>query len=165
MEPGLGSSRLPAEPGIYVLWLRLAQPRRLALVRLGRPLLEPGVYGYVGSARGPGGLAARLGRHLAGSGTLRWHVDHLRRLARVETAWWWVTSSANAEDACVGVLESLSGLVPSVAGFGASDSRRATHLFFGRSVPARDAFERRASVGAYPRPAVRGGRHDPAAAP
>jgi Uri superfamily endonuclease len=155
VEPGLDPSRLPAEPGVYVLWLRLGRPRRLDIARLGRPLLEAGVYGYVGSARGPGGLAARLGRHLSGCGTRRWHVDHLRRAARVENAWWWVTRSPHAEDACVGILESLPDVVPSVAGFGASDSRRRTHLFFGRCVPERDAFEGRAPGGGHTGPAVR----------
>jgi Uri superfamily endonuclease len=111
------------------------------LDRLGRPVLARGVYAYVGSARGPGGLAARLGRHLRGSGRPRWHVDYLRRMARVETAWWAVTDSPAAEDACAGALEALPGLARSVPGFGAGDSRRLTHLFFGHRVPGRRAFE------------------------
>ncbi len=40
--------------------------------------LEPGVYAYVGSAFGPGGLAARLRRHLCGERRrLWWHIDWL----------------------------------------------------------------------------------------
>ncbi len=40
--------------------------------------LEPGVYAYVGSAFGPGGLAARLRRHLCGARRrLWWHIDRL----------------------------------------------------------------------------------------
>jgi Uri superfamily endonuclease len=156
VEPRLDRYGLPAEAGVYVLWLRLARPWRLPVARLGQPLLQPGVYGYVGSARGAGGLAARLGRHIAGSGRSRWHVDHLRRLAAVETAWWALTDSPAAEDACAAALEALPGLVPSAPGFGASDTRRMTHLFFGRFVPRRAAFERLLRGAGYTGPAVRG---------
>ncbi len=146
MEPGLIRQGLPAEPGVYVLWLRLSRSRRLPVPRLGAPCLGPGLYGYVGSARGPGGLSARLGRHLAGTGIPRWHVDHLRRVARVAAAWWWITNSPAAEDAVAGALEMLPDLAPAAPGFGAGDSRRATHLFFARAVPDRGALERLLNV-------------------
>ena len=43
--------------------------------------LHRGVYLYVGSARGPGGLAARLRRHARPVDRLHWHVDYIRRQA------------------------------------------------------------------------------------
>jgi histidyl-tRNA synthetase len=58
-------AHLPAAPGAYVLMVELTAP--LDFVFAGKPAhLAPGAYFYCGSARGPGGLAARVGRHLRG---------------------------------------------------------------------------------------------------
>ncbi len=81
-------SPLPSRPGTYLLLLALAAPRSLPIGALGAVALPPGLYAYAGSARGPGGIRARLGRHLAGSGRLRWHIDGLRQVARPVGALW-----------------------------------------------------------------------------
>lgn len=74
---------LPNTLGSYalLLWLEHSQPLRIG--RLGTALLPPGMYVYLGSAMGPGGLKARLSRHLRGEANLHWHIDHLRRVAQV----------------------------------------------------------------------------------
>jgi Uri superfamily endonuclease len=43
---------------------------------------------YVGSALGPGGLAARIGRHRRQNKLGRWHVDYLRAVTQVEEVWY-----------------------------------------------------------------------------
>ena len=69
---------LPSLPGTYVLVLRFS--KRLEIV--GRQTW--GAFGAGGLLRvrrqrlGPGGLAARVGRHCRREKTLRWHVDYLR---------------------------------------------------------------------------------------
>ncbi len=80
------AAAIPAEPGAYLLAIALGEPIDLCLASLERrakaPLrLAAGWYVYAGSARGPGGLRARLSRHLqpSASGRLHWHVDHLTR--------------------------------------------------------------------------------------
>ena len=70
------AARLPAVPGVYVLLLRLDEACALAGPFDGRELAA-GWHAYVGSARGPGGLRARLGRHLRRRKKPRWHVDQL----------------------------------------------------------------------------------------
>lgn len=44
-----------------------------------------GEYVYLGSARGPGGLRARLGRHILNKTkkSPHWHIDHLRQVTTV----------------------------------------------------------------------------------
>jgi Uri superfamily endonuclease len=74
---------IPAEPGSYLLWLQLRQMQVLKVGRLGRFNFPSGDYIYLGSAQGPGGLRARLGRHLLGSGKPHWHIDHLRAATQV----------------------------------------------------------------------------------
>ena len=77
------SFNLPNQPGAYALLIKLSRPLSLPIARLHRPTLAPGHYVYCGSARGPGGLAARVGRHLRRAKTIRWHVDHLTTAGRV----------------------------------------------------------------------------------
>ncbi|NPA31147.1 MAG: DUF123 domain-containing protein [Chloroflexi bacterium] len=81
---------LPARPGAY--WLALCLPRP-AVVRAGpepHRLWPAGLYLYAGQAHGPGGIRARLGRHLRGQGRGPWHIDALRAVA-VPVAWGWTT--------------------------------------------------------------------------
>ncbi|HIQ09546.1 MAG TPA: DUF123 domain-containing protein, partial [Anaerolineaceae bacterium] len=58
------SPMLPSTPGAYALALRLERPVGLRVGALGVWDFPEGVYVYLGSARGPGGIRARLGRHL-----------------------------------------------------------------------------------------------------
>jgi Uri superfamily endonuclease len=74
---------IPREPGSYLLWLHLSKSQHLMVGKLGRFKFLSGDYVYTGSAHGPGGLQARLRRHLRGSGQLHWHIDHLRAIAQV----------------------------------------------------------------------------------
>lgn len=74
---------IPQQPGSYSLWLHLSQPEDLLVGRLGYFTFPVGDYLYLGSAHGPGGMRARLGRHLHGDGKPQWHIDHLRAAAQV----------------------------------------------------------------------------------
>jgi Uri superfamily endonuclease len=74
---------LPRVPGNYALFLNLPATCHLRVGRLGEFFFPSGDYIYLGSAFGLGGLRARLGRHLRGDATARWHIDSLRKIARV----------------------------------------------------------------------------------
>lgn len=54
---------------------------KLAIPRLGDPVLAPGDYLYAGSANGPGGIRARVARHLRRDKPLHWHIDRLSAVA------------------------------------------------------------------------------------
>jgi len=133
---------LPATPGSYLLWLELAEPRELDCGGLGRLRFAAGFYGYCGSARGPGGVAARVGRHLRGEGRRRWHIDFLRAAATVRAVWW---SGGRARLECDWARALLAGRGVEVAAprFGASDCRCASHLLWSTTAPAAGAFRRR----------------------
>jgi len=74
--------RIPSKPGSYALEFTLYQPQRLNVGRLGEIYFPQGEYIYVGSALGPGGLRARLGRHLQkDTFSCHWHIDYLRSYA------------------------------------------------------------------------------------
>ena len=57
---------MTAQPGTYVLVLASQRTDPVRIGRLGTLALKPGVFIYVGSAFGPGGLAARIRHHRRG---------------------------------------------------------------------------------------------------
>jgi Uri superfamily endonuclease len=116
------------DKGIYCLILE-NRPVFVSIGALGNLWFPAGFHIYVGSAQGPGGLS-RVSRHLAfargeGRGP-RWHIDYLLRSPRFR-----IDSVV-----CAGTLEPLecrlATLLPGipVPGFGCSDCRCTSHLFF-----------------------------------
>jgi len=118
---------LESRPGTYVLWLRLDGVKHLRIGKLGDATFEPGFYAYVGSAFGPGGVRARLGRHARADKTHRWHIDYLRSAGRVVEAWVSYDLERH-EHRWAGVLSNLAGARLPVPGFGASDCGCPSHL-------------------------------------
>ncbi|MDD9906167.1 MAG: DUF123 domain-containing protein [Rhodospirillaceae bacterium] len=68
---------LSADPGAYLLLIDLAADRVLDIAAFKDHRVTPGHYLYAGSANGPGGLRARLARHLRRDKKPHWHVDRL----------------------------------------------------------------------------------------
>lgn len=126
---------LPSAGGTYVLvlYLRKSAPARVG--RLGIVAFKRGWYCYVGSAFGPGGLAARLKRHLVEEKKRHWHIDHLRALAMPKEIW---ISRADEplEHAWAAVLMKSFPAVRPVYNFGCSDCSCPSHLFYCRRYPA-----------------------------
>ena len=117
---------LPPLGGAYALSLRLHTTLRLPIARLGRPQLRAGRYVYCGSAYGPGGLRARILRHLDEEKQPHWHIDHLRRSAVIDGI---LSVPGGGECDLVRRLAAQWGSSVPVPGFGSSDCRRcAAHL-------------------------------------
>lgn len=129
----------PNQPGTYVLILRLLDVAIVDIGRLGRSQFPSGWYTYTGSARGPGGLAARVSRHLRFPKPLHWHVDHLRAVAQpVEV--WYATGTRKRECVWAQALAGLPGASIPVSRFGASDCGCAAHLIHFVTPPDAAAF-------------------------
>ncbi|MBP8974534.1 MAG: GIY-YIG nuclease family protein [Anaerolineae bacterium] len=118
---------LPALPGTYALVLRLDRSVVLVAGRLAPATLRPGLFVYVGSARGPGGLRGRVSRHLRANKRAHWHIDALTALAPV-TRVWMVESAERRECLWAGALRALPDVTVPIAGFGASDCTCDAHL-------------------------------------
>lgn len=125
---------LPKAPGSYLLCLLLEHDTRLLAGRLACQF-QAGHYLYIGSALGPGGLRARLGRHISGAGKKHWHIDYLREYCRYQGACW-TRASKSMESAWVPAIQALPGAMVPCEGFGASDSPLSSHLFFFNNMPA-----------------------------
>jgi len=131
----------PDQAGTYVLILRLLRFATITVGRLGRFRLPAGWYAYAGSAYGPGGLAARLERHLRSPKPLRWHIDYLRTHARPVEIWYTV-GTQKRECAWAQTLSGLPGASIPAPRFGASDCRCPTHLIHFAAPPDLAAFTR-----------------------
>lgn len=138
---GSDGCMLPDRPGTYVLILRLPCPATITVGRLGCFQFPAGWYAYAGSARGPGGLAARIARHLRVSKPLRWHVDYLRTRAQpVEV--WYTQGHRRQECGWAAALSALPGASIPVPRFGASDCHCPAHLTYFATLPDLAAFAR-----------------------
>ncbi|MDR3439432.1 DUF123 domain-containing protein [Telmatospirillum sp.] len=128
------ATEIPAVPGAYVLLITLAGDTEIHLARQPAKTLAAGRYLYCGSARGPGGLRARIARHLRRDKTVRWHVDQLTSTGQALGAWVFPDGDECALTAC------LANFPVPIPGFGSSDCRSCrSHLLAwpqGMSLPA-----------------------------
>ncbi len=117
------ADEIPALPGAYVLAISLSELVVVSIFRKPSATLAPGCYLYCGSAKGPGGLAARLARHMRHGKAIRWHVDGLTEAGTVLGAW-----TFPGGDEC-DLVAALSHLPAPIEGFGSTDCRRCrSHL-------------------------------------
>jgi Uri superfamily endonuclease len=136
-----GARRLPSTGGTYLLVMQASDRCVVEAGRLGERRLPRGWYCYVGSAFGPGGLAARCGRHLRQDKRLRWHIDYLRPHLRL-AAIWYAEDSRRMEHEWARALDTWEPVSCAWPGFGASDCRCVSHLWHSSRQPSREGFRR-----------------------
>lgn len=113
----------PPDPGCYIIWLHLGQPAEIKRPRITR--LAEGWYIYAGTAKGPGGLRARIRRHLQTDKKIRWHIDQISTQADRSFAWGWDRDIWRDGSECK-LIEQLSAnrhCSSPIRGFGSSDCR------------------------------------------
>lgn len=128
-------------PGTYILLLQAALERDITIGAAGILSLRRGCYAYVGSAFGPGGLCARLRHHCYSPAGPRWHIDYLRKYVTVSE----IIFSRNRdrlECLWAGILAGLPQGHRPLAGFGATDCRCVSHLFYFPQRPPLAGFQR-----------------------
>lgn len=108
---------LPREAGAYVLLIRLERRLPLDIPAFRGKSLPPGRYAYCGSAYGPGGIRARVSRHLCSGKPQRWHVDRLTSAGSVTHI---VARVGAGECSLADEILAQGGYVP-LPGFGSSD--------------------------------------------
>ena len=119
------TAELPIGPGSYLLLIGLDRPVVLNIPRFAGVTLSSGWYVYAGSANGPGGMRARVARHLRRDKPAHWHVDHLTCSASVAA----MCFPGADECSLMNSLYLASVFAVPVPGFGSSDCRRCeSHL-------------------------------------
>ena len=133
------------EAGTYLLLMHLDGEVEITVGHLGTFGFAAAYYCYVGSARGPGGIAARVARHLRGVKRPHWHVDYLLCEAPVMEIWA-TRSTDRLECIWAHALLSLPYVTVPVRGFGSSDCSCQAHLFRFPALPSLRAFRRALQV-------------------
>lgn len=133
-------ARIPAVGGSYVLILRSDITSRITIGKLGKMPVISGFYLYVGSAFGPGGLKARLGRHAKREKSLRWHIDYLRPHLDLKAVCY-SQDPERHEDIWSGQVSKWPDASIPMPGFGASDSQAVSHLFYFRKGPSEALYQ------------------------
>ena len=110
--------------GSYILIMHLSEQQTISIGSLSE-VYFPGVhYAYVGSALG--GVKARLSHHLNRNKKSHWHIDYLLQKASITDI---IVGESEDRVECA-VAQALSAQFDYIPGFGASDCRCPSHLFF-----------------------------------
>jgi Uri superfamily endonuclease len=129
---------VPVKKGSYVLVFKLDKPTTLDVGRLGAVNLSSGNYVYCGSARGPGGLAARIKHHAKISARPFWHIDYIKNVSQLLSVGF---DLGNERMECrwaeILLNQNLFQIVR--PGFGSSDCPCSTHFYFS-DLSAREIF-------------------------
>lgn len=113
--------------GSYVLIIELKNDEEIEVGKLGTFHFGKGYYAYVGSAMN--GIDARIGRHMRHDKKKHWHIDYLLEKGIIRQAWY----VEGKRDECK-IARSMEGKFNSIAGFGSSDCRCRSHLFYSKSI-------------------------------
>lgn len=126
-------------PGTYALILYGRVTRKVDVGKLGFLNLIPGYYIYVGSAFGPGGLRARINRHVGVSKKKHWHLDYIKMFTQPLEIWYSYDPMIR-EHQWAETIERGGNTRVLMKGFGSSDCSCAAHLFFMNRKPSPRGF-------------------------
>lgn len=110
--------------GSYILLIRLSEAETISPGSLPEAHFPGGYYAYVGSALG--GLESRLNRHLRRDKKRHWHIDYLLPKASVTD----IIIGETADRVECAIARALGSQFDAIPGFGSSDCRCPSHLFF-----------------------------------
>ena len=110
--------------GSYILLIELPEGQTIE-VGIRQAICFPrGYYAYVGSAMG--GFKSRLNRHLKSNKKPHWHIDYLLEKASISEI---ILCETNDRVECT-IAQALNSQFDSIPGFGSSDCKCRSHLFF-----------------------------------
>ena len=110
--------------GSYVILIKLPQEQTITVGSRQSVHFPYGYYAYVGSAMG--GFKSRLSRHLKSDKKTHWHIDYLLEKTSISGL---ILCETNDRTECT-IAQALQRQFNSIPGFGSSDCRCRSHLFF-----------------------------------
>ena len=110
--------------GTYVLLIHVPFSLIIPVGDLGSIHFKAGYYAYVGSALG--GLEHRISRHLREQKRVHWHIDYLLSRSRIVD----VVFAETVDRKECAIANRLKERLSSVRGFGCSDCKCSSHLFY-----------------------------------
>ena len=119
------------DSGSYLIWIFLDDSKDIVAGKKSF-FLEKGYYIYVGSAKK--GLISRINRHLRKKKKLHWHIDYLTKEAKKKVA---IPIRSYEPLECI-IAKRLANLGKPISGFGSSDCKCNSHLFYFEQDPLKD---------------------------
>jgi Uri superfamily endonuclease len=115
------------DKGTYVLQVYVEKPQKIKPGKLPEAQFKKGTYLYVGRALT--GLQARLNRHKRCQKKIFWHIDYLLQKAQIVDIW---VRFDYFDECCTAQAIHNGKPTPekSIRGFGSSDCKCPTHLFY-----------------------------------
>lgn len=108
------------QPGSYIVLSKLFVETQIGSGQFADRPLPVGIYFYSGSAFGPGGLRARIGRHLRLRTKKHWHFDHIKEYLEISEIWY-STEILKHECQFIRRIRETGQATFPVPGFGSSD--------------------------------------------
>lgn len=119
--------------GNYILLIKLEKDQEIKIGKLGNILFKKDFYIYIGSALN--GLEQRINRHLIRDKKSHWHIDYLLQFGKIIDAYY---KESNLKEEC-NVAKKLEEKLFLIPGFGCSDCRCRSHLFYGDMKEIKDS--------------------------
>ena len=110
--------------GSYILIIELLEEQIITIGSQKAIYFPRGYYAYVGSAMGR--FKPRLSYHLKGNKKPHWHIDYLLAKAFITDI---ILCETRERSECT-IAQALKGQFDIIPGFGASDCKCNSHLFF-----------------------------------
>jgi Uri superfamily endonuclease len=110
--------------GSYILIIELPEEQIITIGSLKAIYFPRGYYAYVGSAMGR--FEPRLRHHLKGNKKPHWHIDYLLAKAAITDI---ILCETRERIECT-IAQALQGQFDAITGFGATDCKCNSHLFF-----------------------------------
>jgi len=110
--------------GSYILLIELASDKDILIGKSGYMHFPKAYYAYVGSAMN--GFKARLAHHLRERRKPHWHIDYLLKEAEIIDI---ILCPSEQRTECF-LAQALAKKFPSILGFGCTDCRCNSHLYF-----------------------------------
>ena len=110
--------------GSYTLLIKLPEEQTITVGSLKVLHFPRGYYAYVGSALG--GFKARLNRYLERDKKPHWHIDYLLQRASITSI---ILCQTEQRVECA-MAQTISHQFDAIPGFGSSDCKCHSHLFF-----------------------------------
>ena len=111
--------------GSYLLVIKNENNAIIQIGKLGEIEFKKGYYIYVGSALN--GLEQRIKRHLRLNKKIHWHIDYLLKKSKIIDVFY---KENDTREECL-IAKKLDEKLYSITGFGCSDCKCKSHLFYG----------------------------------
>lgn len=111
--------------GSYLLLIELKKDTQISIGKLGKKHFNKGYYVYVGSALN--NIEKRILRHIGKNKKIFWHIDYFLSYGKIVKAFY---KENNIKEECK-IAENLDKSLSPIIGFGCSDCKCKSHLFYG----------------------------------